>query len=92
MEEVNFKRRHGQAKVIGTLVVVAGALLMIIYKGPVVEFVWSKGRAHHASGEATKGGNFLMGTLTLLAGCVSWAAFYIVQVMIAYIDYNGSLA
>ncbi|KAG1330702.1 WAT1-related protein [Cocos nucifera] len=33
MEKIDIKKRHGQAKIVGTLVTLAGALLMILYKG-----------------------------------------------------------
>ncbi|KAG0503721.1 hypothetical protein HPP92_003793 [Vanilla planifolia] len=82
MEKLNITQRHGQAKVIGAAVTVAGALLMILYKGPVVEFAWSKVRGHHLAGAASAGGgsgNWLKGTAMLLVGCVSWASFYICQ-------------
>ncbi|ONK67262.1 uncharacterized protein A4U43_C06F18310 [Asparagus officinalis] len=80
MEKVNLKHRRSQAKVIGTVVSVLGALLMIFYDGPVVEFFWSKGRTHHStSGANNGGGNWVSGTIMLLASCVFWSGFYIVQ-------------
>ncbi|XXG53004.1 hypothetical protein AAC387_Pa03g1185 [Persea americana] len=42
MEKVNIKKVRCQAKVVGTIVTVAGAMLMTLYKGPIVEMVWSK--------------------------------------------------
>ncbi|THU59823.1 hypothetical protein C4D60_Mb07t06100 [Musa balbisiana] len=42
MEKVEPKKVIYQAKVVGTLVTVAGAMLMALYKGPPVELVWSK--------------------------------------------------
>uniref|UniRef100_A0A804JYP8 WAT1-related protein n=1 Tax=Musa acuminata subsp. malaccensis TaxID=214687 RepID=A0A804JYP8_MUSAM len=42
MEKVDLKKVLHQAKVVGTLATVAGAMLMALYKGPPVELVWSK--------------------------------------------------
>ncbi|CAL9774509.1 unnamed protein product [Musa acuminata subsp. burmannicoides] len=42
MEKVDLKKVRYQAKVVGTLVTVAGAMLMALYKGPPVELVWGK--------------------------------------------------
>jgi hypothetical protein len=42
MEKVNLKKARCVAKVVGTLVTVAGAMLMTLYKGRVVEMVWTK--------------------------------------------------
>ncbi|CAL9150597.1 unnamed protein product, partial [Musa hybrid cultivar] len=42
MEKVDLKKVIHQAKVVGTLATVAGAMLMALYKGPPVELVWSK--------------------------------------------------
>lgn len=86
MEKVNLKRRHSQAKVIGAVVMVVGAVIMILYKGPIVPFAWSKGRTHGSSSAAAEigHGNFLIGTLSLIASCICWSGFYILQVMIRY--------
>ncbi|URE21648.1 Auxin-induced protein [Musa troglodytarum] len=42
MEKVYPKKVIYQTKVVGTLVTVAGVMLMSLYKGPPVEMVWSK--------------------------------------------------
>ncbi|KAK8940911.1 WAT1-related protein [Platanthera zijinensis] len=81
MEKINITRRRSQAKVIGTAITVAGAILMILYKGPNVEF---KEHARHGSAEAvaaaTGGGtNWLKGTSMLFVSCISWSLFFIVQ-------------
>jgi len=83
MEKINIKSLHTKAKIVGTLVTVAGALLMILYKGPVVEFVWTKSQSHHAASAATQDeGHWLMGTFMLLFSCFCWACFFILQVIL----------
>ncbi|KAG8085552.1 hypothetical protein GUJ93_ZPchr0010g8647 [Zizania palustris] len=42
MEKVNLKKARCVAKVVGTLVTVAGAILMTLYKGRIVEMIWTK--------------------------------------------------
>ncbi|XP_020089825.1 WAT1-related protein At1g44800-like [Ananas comosus] len=79
IEKVNIRKRRGQAKIVGTIVTVAGALLMILYKGPAVEFPWSKGGTHHTTSPGQNSGNWLKGTIMLLGSCTSWAAFFILQ-------------
>ncbi|ONK75699.1 uncharacterized protein A4U43_C03F19610 [Asparagus officinalis] len=81
MEKIKIKSLRSQAKVVGTFVTVAGALLMILYKGPVVEFVWTKGRPHHNEngGSPDESSHWLMGTILLLISCLCWACFFILQ-------------
>lgn len=81
MEKVHIKRRRSQAKVAGTIVTVVGAVLMILYKGPVVEFFWNKGRTRHESDSSgTNTHHWLMGVFMLLFSCFCWSAFFLVQV------------
>lgn len=79
MEKINLKKRRSQAKVVGTLVTVIGALLMILYKGPIIEFIWSKGRTQHGSSGGENQSHWLVGTLMLLFSCFCWSAFFILQ-------------
>uniref|UniRef100_A0A1D1ZDJ0 WAT1-related protein n=1 Tax=Anthurium amnicola TaxID=1678845 RepID=A0A1D1ZDJ0_9ARAE len=79
MEKIKIKKLHSQAKVIGTLITVAGALVMIMYKGRIIEFVWTKGRAHHAAAGSQDGRHWLLGTFMLIVSCCCWSAFFVVQ-------------
>lgn len=85
---MNLRRRRSQAKIVGTIVTVAGALLMILYKGPVLDFAWSRGRSHHDTSASQNSSNWLKGTLMLLAGCFCWSSFFILQVIL---DQNSLL-
>lgn len=80
MEKIDIKKRHSQAKIIGTLVTVIGALIMILYKGPIVEFIWNKGRHLQAEAAAQNDTHWLLGTLMLLFSCCCWSAFFVLQV------------
>ncbi|CAD5194078.1 WAT1-related protein At1g21890-like [Musa acuminata AAA Group] len=79
MEKIDIKKRRSQAKVVGTLVTVIGALLMILYTGPIIEFVWTKGRSHHAGDSGQNESHWLIGTFMLLFSCFCWSAFFILQ-------------
>ncbi|KAH0459900.1 hypothetical protein IEQ34_010563 [Dendrobium chrysotoxum] len=81
IEKVKIKSKRSQAKIIGTLVTVAGAVLMIMYKGAVVDLPWTKGRDQH---EVTDAGiqnerHWIMGTFMLIGSCTCWSAFFILQ-------------
>lgn len=83
LELVNIKEVRGQAKLIGTLVTFGGALLMTMYKGPVVGlFSWSSKSIHHASSSSGNASekHLVAGTLLLLLACAAWSCFYVLQV------------
>ncbi|KMZ64987.1 Nodulin MtN21 /EamA-like transporter-like protein [Zostera marina] len=84
-EKINLKSLRSQVKLGGTLITVVGALMMILYKGPIIEFVWSKRssfddhRPLHNHEEAMQGTDFIKGTLMLLFCCFCWSSFFILQ-------------
>ncbi|CAN4116907.1 unnamed protein product [Withania somnifera] len=55
---------HSQAKIVGTVATVAGAMIMTLVRGPIVELFWTKGTAS---------------SIMITIGCFSWAAFMILQ-------------
>ncbi|KAE8669454.1 WAT1-related protein [Hibiscus syriacus] len=69
------------AKVIGTLVTLSGALLMTLYKGRVIELIWSRNTSHHGSRRTgdSSDKHWISGTLLILVGCVAWSCFYVLQ-------------
>ncbi|KAK1404265.1 hypothetical protein POM88_003870 [Heracleum sosnowskyi] len=80
MERVKLKQKNGLAKVIGTTLTVSGAMLMTLYKGPVVDiFGYSPESGHQNSSAASSGQHWAAGTLMLLLCSVGWSAFFIVQ-------------
>lgn len=67
-----------QAKVVGTLVIVVGALLMILFKTPLINFLRSRfiGDASSPAGE-----DYLRATVFLLIASFSWTSFFVLQVL-----------
>ncbi|CAK7346997.1 unnamed protein product [Dovyalis caffra] len=79
LETVNFKKLHSAAKAIGTAVTVTGAMVMTLYKGPIIDFVRSHGAAHHGTSNESGNQHWLTGTLMLLGSCCGWSGFFILQ-------------
>lgn len=81
LEKIRIKKLPSQAKVLGTLLTVGGAMLMTLYKGPIVDFIRSSRGGHHEKAtQATADLNWVKGTLMLIASCVGWSGFFILQV------------
>lgn len=79
LEQVKIKEVRSQAKMIGTLVTFAGALIMTTYKGPIINFIWSQKSSHFVQSNDSSGKHWLTGTLFILVGCFAWASFFILQ-------------
>lgn len=83
MEKVNMKKIRCQAKVLGTIVTVGGAMLMTLYKGPVVEMLWSKyihPRASYVTDTTgTTDKDWFKGSILLILATFAWASFFILQ-------------
>ncbi|KAJ0977991.1 hypothetical protein J5N97_013465 [Dioscorea zingiberensis] len=83
MEKVDMKKVRCQAKVVGTVVTVAGAMLMTLYKGPVMEMVWSKHVHPHQGNTASDTGatdkDWLKGSIFLIIATLAWASLFILQ-------------
>lgn len=81
LEKVNVKKIHSIAKIIGTLITVSGAMVMTIYKGPIVNILggYSKGEGHHQTAHNSSDHHMVTGTIMLLSCIVGWSGFFIVQ-------------
>ena len=81
MEIVDIKKVRCQAKVIGTVVTVAGAMLMTLYKGDVINLIWSEhAHTHSSSAPETSGKDWVKGSILLIIATFAWASFFIIQV------------
>ncbi|CAN1352812.1 WAT1-related protein At1g21890 [Linum perenne] len=83
LESVNLKKLHSVAKIIGTVITVSGAMVMTLYKGPILEFLTpsSSTAAHSMSASDVSNGeqHWILGPLLLLGSCIGWSAFFILQ-------------
>ncbi|CAN1861348.1 WAT1-related protein At4g08300 [Linum perenne] len=70
LESVNLKKLHSVAKIIGTVITVSGAMVMTLYKGPILEFLTpsSSTAAHSMSASDVSNGeqHWILGPLLLL--------------------------
>ncbi|PIN11197.1 hypothetical protein CDL12_16198 [Handroanthus impetiginosus] len=81
LEKVKLTSKHSQAKIIGTLATVGGAMIMTLVQGPNIHFPWTKDETtlSHKQGEINLQ-DLIKGALMITAGCFSWAFFVILQV------------
>lgn len=82
MEKLNLKRVWCQAKLVGTLVSVAGAMVMTLYKGPIVHMFWSKFIHPHNFGNDSTGNadkDWVKGSIFLIIATLSWAGLFVLQ-------------
>ncbi|CAA7019675.1 unnamed protein product [Microthlaspi erraticum] len=82
MEKVKIVEVRSQAKVIGTLVALGGALVMTLYKGPLIPLPWSSPTLDQQNGHTNSSqdhNHWVAGTLLILLACVAWSCFYVLQ-------------
>ncbi|XP_044500904.1 WAT1-related protein At2g37460-like [Mangifera indica] len=79
LEKVSIKTKHSQAKLIGTIATVAGAMVLTLMKGPILDLVWTKAATHDKGSGGTNIHNSIKGALMITVGCFSWACFMILQ-------------
>ncbi|KAM5550529.1 WAT1-related protein [Rosa sericea] len=82
MEKLDMKRVRCQAKLIGTIVTVAGAMLMTLYKGNIINFPWSGHLANSNNAPSANNNedkDWLKGSILLILATLAWASFFIIQ-------------
>lgn len=84
MEKINIKQVRCQAKILGTVLTVAGAMLMTLYKGPIVEMVWAKNRhpqneTHETTTTGSSERDWILGCTFLIIATFAWASLFVLQ-------------
>ncbi|KAK7314079.1 hypothetical protein VNO77_39288 [Canavalia gladiata] len=84
MEKINIKKVRCIAKIVGTLVTVAGAMLMTLYKGPIVEMIWAKHSDPHSKNNATSttgspDKDWFLGCIFLIIATLAWSSLFVLQ-------------
>ncbi|KAF5739663.1 WAT1-related protein [Tripterygium wilfordii] len=80
LESVNFKKIYSVAKVIGTTITVSGAMVMTLYRGPIIDFLHGREQTHQeTNSESSNHQHHLAGTLMVLGSVVAWSGFFILQ-------------
>ncbi|KAM3404925.1 hypothetical protein ACQJBY_007804 [Aegilops geniculata] len=86
MEKIELKKVRCQAKIFGTVVTVAGAMLMTLYKGPLMHLPWTNGHAQPSGGEAPGAAGvdptareWFLGSLFIIIATLAWASLFILQ-------------
>lgn len=82
LENVNVRRIHSQAKVLGTIVTVGGAMAMTMFDGPMLNLPWTNHKLHHESAKPEHNQISIKGAVMISSGCVSWSSFIILQVSV----------
>eukprot|EP01018_Ginkgo_biloba_P012890 Gb_22525 [translate_table: standard] len=80
MERVNFRSMGGQARVLGTLVCIGGALIVTLYKGPVIRMPWSPlVHHHHTNDPVGVSQDWLKGSLFIIISYITYSLWLIQQ-------------
>ncbi|KAE8702646.1 WAT1-related protein [Hibiscus syriacus] len=97
MENIDVKKMRCLAKMLGMTVTVAGAMLMALYKGPIVDLFWSKNYVHTSQNQSyvthTTDKDWVKGSILLLIATFSWAFMFVLQAkaLKTYKDHQLSL-
>ncbi|KAG4913327.1 hypothetical protein AAZX31_19G159600 [Glycine max] len=80
LEKVKLKSIRSQAKVVGTLATVAGAMVMTLIKGPVLDlFGTHTSNTHNQQNGGVNLQHAIKGSVMITIGCFSCACFMILQ-------------
>lgn len=87
MEKIDVKKVRCQAKILGTMVTVGGAMLMTLYKGPIVDLFGSKkyidtNQSYAPRTTETTDKDWFKGSILLLIATFAWASLFVLQVIL----------
>lgn len=76
LETINLGNRQSQAKLLGTIVTISGAMMMTFIKGPVLFGVIGENNNNNHDGDS----HILFGSMLVFTSCLGCAVFIILQV------------
>ncbi|XP_008463491.1 WAT1-related protein At2g39510-like isoform X2 [Cucumis melo] len=79
LEIVDVRQLSSQAKILGTVVAVGGAMIMTTVRGPILNLPWTNHNIHDHSTTAVNQQDLLKGSLMILVGCILWSVFNVLQ-------------
>lgn len=81
IEKVEWKRKDGIAKVVGTIVSVAGSLAITLYKGPTIyqPSLRLTNQPMKAEEAEEQNKNWTLGCLCLMGHCLCWSSWIVLQ-------------
>ncbi|CAL5386444.1 unnamed protein product [Camellia sinensis] len=79
MESISIKKRHGLAKIVGTVISLLGALAFVFLKGPPIYSVSHKENSVPSSTECYSKGDWLKGSLAAISSNIAWSLWIIMQ-------------
>jgi drug/metabolite transporter (DMT)-like permease len=89
MEKLQMRKVTCQAKVLGTVLTVAGAMLMTLYKGPLMQLAWTTNRHASSSRAAAEapaaaaaeisGRDWFLGSVFVIVATLAWASLFVLQ-------------
>lgn len=91
LEKVNLRSWSGKAKVLGTVICIAGAMLLTIYKGTPLTNIDIQAAAAPTTGNQadtmaahkTKTHTWIIASMYLFAGCSFWSFWFLMQARIS---------
>ncbi|KAJ0034919.1 hypothetical protein Pint_24613 [Pistacia integerrima] len=78
LETLDLRNSRGIAKLLGTMISLAGVMIMTIYKGPIMRNLWHSHHIH-IEGNTAIHEHWLKGSILTIASCVTWSLWYIMQ-------------
>jgi hypothetical protein len=86
LEQVDLSRRHGLAKVVGTVVSIGGATVITLYKGlPLLHHSDVHVKSSPVTLSSSSGSpilNWTLGCVFILGHCLSWSGWMVLQVVV----------
>ncbi|ERN08154.1 hypothetical protein AMTR_s00018p00129800 [Amborella trichopoda] len=85
LESINMKNKVGMAKMFGTLVCVAGAMILTLYRGPALTLWHMNTNSRSYENQLARATlpkrheKWTLGSITLLGGCICWSSWFIIQ-------------